>query len=139
MKPCLGLFAAIAVLGVSGCGQMDLTPEGDPSRVLTGQVEIGGDVALPADTVVTVRILDMSAVGMPPLVLGSQTIRNPGIAPVSFRVEYRAEDDVLRRGLNVEARVSFGGKVRFFNLNSYAVTLRNAADSHRINVNPTGP
>lgn len=139
MKSLLGLLAAVAALGLSGCGQLDLTPEGDPSRVLTGEVQIGGEIALPADTVVTVRIIDESAVGMPPLVLGSQTIRNPGVAPISFRVEYRAVDDALRRGLNVEARVSYGGRVRYFNLNRYAVTLGNAADSHRINVNPAGP
>jgi uncharacterized lipoprotein YbaY len=139
MKSMLGLFAAVAALGLSGCGQLDLTPEGDPSRVLTGQVQIGGEIALPADTVVTVRIIDESAVGMPPLVLGSQTIRNPGVAPISFRVEYQAVDDALRRGLNVEARISYGGRVRYFNLNRYAVTLGNAADTHRINVNPAGP
>ena len=76
---------------------------------------------------------------MPPEVLGSQTIRNPGVVPVAFRVEYRAEDDVLRRGLNVEVRVAWGGKVRFVNLNAHAVTYGNAADTHRITVNPVSP
>jgi uncharacterized lipoprotein YbaY len=139
VKPLLCLVALAAALGFAGCGQLDVTPEGDPARVLTGQVQIGEDVPLPADTVVTVRVVDATAVGVPPLVLGSQTIKNPGVAPVSFRVEYRADDDLLRRGLNVEARVSFGGKIRYFNLNRYAVTLGNAADPHRINVNPAGP
>jgi uncharacterized lipoprotein YbaY len=138
MRPLLGILSA-AALALSGCGQLDLTPEGNPSRVLVGQVEIGGDALLPADTVVTVRVVDASAVGMPPQVLGSQTIRNPGIAPVPFRVEYRAEDELLRSGLNVEVRVSYGGKVRYFNLNRYAVTLGNAADTHRIRVNAAGP
>ncbi len=139
MKPILGLLSAVAALGLAGCGQLDLTPEGDPSRVLTGQVEIGESIPLPADAVITVRVVDATAVGMPPQVLGSQTIKNPGVAPVTFRVEYRADDETLRRGLNVEARVSFGGKIRYFNLNRYAVTLGNAADPHRINVNPAGP
>jgi uncharacterized lipoprotein YbaY len=139
VKPLLGLLAAVATLGLSGCGQLDITPEGDPSRVLTGQVEMGDTLALPADTVVTVRVVDATAVGTPPQVLGSQTIKNPGVAPVSFRVEYRADDELLRRGLNVEVRVSFGGKIRYFNQNGYAVTLGNAADPHRINVNPAGP
>jgi uncharacterized lipoprotein YbaY len=139
VKPILGLLSAVAALGLAGCGQLDLTPEGDPSRVLTGQVEIGESIPLPADAVITVRVVDATAVGMPPQVLGSQTIKNPGVAPVTFRVEYRADDETLRRGLNVEARVSFGGKIRYFNLNRYAVTLGNAADPHRINVNPAGP
>ncbi len=136
MKKTLALLAAAASLALAGCGHMDLTPEGDPSRVLTGEVEIGQAVPLPADTVVTVRIVDTSGTGMPPQVLGSQTIRNPGVAPIPFRVEYRAEDDVLRKGLNIEARVSFGGKVQYFNRNNYAVTLGNAADTHRVSVGP---
>jgi uncharacterized lipoprotein YbaY len=133
------LLAAVAVAAFSGCGQLDLAPEGDPSRVLTGEVSWGDPAALPADAMVTVRIVDASRVGMPPDVLGSQTIRNPGAAPVLFRVEYRAVDDVLRRGLNVEVRVSWGGKVRYFNMNGHAVTFGNAADTHRITVNPVGP
>jgi uncharacterized lipoprotein YbaY len=136
LKTALGLLAAAASLILVGCGQLDLTPEGDPLRVLTGEVEVGQAVPLPADTVVTVRIVDTTATGMPPQVLGSQTIRNPGVAPIPFRVEYRAEDDVLRRGLNIEARVSFGGKVQYFNRNNYAVTLGNAADTHRVSVGP---
>jgi uncharacterized lipoprotein YbaY len=132
------LFAAAAALGFAGCGHLDLTPEGSVSRVLTGQVEIGENVALPADTVVTIRVVNTSAVGMPPEVLGSQTISNPGVAPIGFRVEYRADDDLLRSGLNVEARISYGGKLRYFNLNRYAVTLGNAGDLHRINVTPAG-
>jgi uncharacterized lipoprotein YbaY len=139
MRPVCLLLAIGAALGLAGCGQLDLTPEGDPSRVLTGQVEIDGSAALPPDTVVTVRVVDASALGMPPQVIGAQTINNPGNAPVEFRVLYRADDELLRKGLNIEARVSFGGKVRYFNLNRYAVTLGNAADPHRITVNPAGP
>jgi uncharacterized lipoprotein YbaY len=138
MRHPLFLLAAAAI-GLSGCGQLDLTPEGNPSRVVTGQVELGEAAALPADAVVTVRVVDASNLGMPPQVLGSQTISNPGAAPIAFRVEFRAEDEVLRRGLNIEARVSFGGKVRYFNLNRYAVTLGNASDNHRIYANPAGP
>ena len=139
MRHALGFLAAAAALALSGCGQLDLTPEGDPSRVLNGQVEMGASIALPADAVITVRVVDTSNSGMPPEVLGSQTIRSPGAAPVAFRVEYRAEDEVLRRGLFVEARVSIGGKVRYYNLNRNAVTLGNASDTHRIYVNPVGP
>jgi uncharacterized lipoprotein YbaY len=118
---------------------MDLTPEGDPGRVLVGTVDIGEPTALPADATVTVRVVDTSAAGMPPVVLGSQTITNPGVAPVAFRVVYRAEDEDLRLGLNVEARISYGGKVRYYNVYKYAVNLGNAADEHRVSVTPAGP
>ena len=139
MKPRIALLAAAAALALSGCGQMDLTPEGDPGRVLVGSVDIGEQIPLPADATVTVRVVGNSSPGMPPVVLGSQTIANPGVAPVAFRVEYRAEDEVLRQGLNIEARISFGGRVRYYNVNNYAVTLGNAADEHRIVVARTGP
>jgi uncharacterized lipoprotein YbaY len=137
MKSTFAILAAALVL--CGCGQMDLTPEGDPGRVLTGTVDIGEETALPADATVTVRVVDASDATMPPVVLGSQTISDPGVAPIAFRVEYRAVDDLLRQGLNVEARIAYGGKVRYYNLNKYAVTLGNAADAHRIAVVPTGP
>jgi uncharacterized lipoprotein YbaY len=139
MRTLLGSLSVAAALALSGCGQLDLTPEGNPSRVVEGQVEIGEDAALPADTVVTVRIVDASAVGMAPQVLGSQTIKNPGIAPIPFKVEYRAEDEVLRRGLNIEVRISIDGKVRYYNQNHHVVTLGNASEAHRINVTPVGP
>jgi len=129
---------AVAALALSGCGQMDLTPEGDPGRVLTGTVDVGQETALPQDATVTVRVVDMTNSAKPPVVLGSQTIKNPGVAPVRFRVEFRAEDEVLRQGLNVDARISYGGQIRFYNVNKYAVTLGNAADEHRITVVPFG-
>jgi uncharacterized lipoprotein YbaY len=138
MKTTCSLLAATALI-LCGCGQMDLTPEGDPARVLTGTIDVGQETALPQDTTVTVRVVDMSNASMPPVVLGSQTIRNPGVAPIKFRVEYRAEDEVLRVGLNVDARISYDGKVRYYNANKYGVTLGNAADEHRITVVPFGP
>ncbi len=133
MRAPFRLLAVLGILGLVGCGSLEMSTEGDPARVLTGQVDMGEAGDLPADTVVTVRILDNSV--MPPLVLGSQTIKNPGAFPVDFRVEYVAQDEVLRHGLNIEARVSWGGKVRYYNLNSYAVTLGNASDPHRVSVN----
>ena len=139
MRHALGFMAAAAALALAGCGHLELSPEGDPSRVLTGQVELGAPEPLPADAVITVRVVDASNPGMPPEVLGSQTIKNPGAAPIAFRVEYRAEDEVLRRGLNIEARVSIGGRVRYYNLSRYVVTLGNASDPHRIYANPVGP
>ncbi len=139
MKLAHGLLAAFAALALAGCGQLDLTPESDPGRVVTGRVELGDGAALPADAVVTVRVVDASNASMPPMVLGSQTLHVSGDEPIVFRVVYRAEDEVLRLGLNIEARVSSGGKVRYFNRNRHVLTLGNASDTHRITVNPTGP
>jgi uncharacterized lipoprotein YbaY len=133
------LLVAVAAIGaLAGCGSMDFTPEGNSARVLSGEVSIGDAVSLPADAVVTVRVVDTNTQGMPPSILGAQTINNPGASPIPFRVEYQAVDDLLRVGLNIEVRVSYGGKVQYYNRNHYAVTLGNASDSHRITVDRSG-
>ena len=151
----IALFGAAAAGWLAGGGHLDLTPEGNPDRVLTGTVELSSEAALPADAVVVIRILDPSRANVPPptavlgevtakppemsqppTVLGEQTIRNPGQAPVAYRIEYTATDEQLRRGLNIEARVAFGGRVRFSNRNGFAITLLNVSDPHTIVVNP---
>jgi uncharacterized lipoprotein YbaY len=138
MKTARLIIALAALTALAGCGQMDFTPEGNPARVLSGEISLGDAMALPADAVVTVRVVDSNTSGMPPRVLGAQTINNPGASPVTFRVEYNAADELLRLGLNIEVRVSFGGKVQYFNRNHYAVTLGNVSDTHRISVDRSG-
>jgi len=64
--------------------------------------------------------------------LGEQTIKHPGSSPVAYHIEFRAEDEVLRRGLNIEVRISYDGRVRLFNANQYAVTLDDVKDPHPI-------
>jgi uncharacterized lipoprotein YbaY len=137
VKRALAILAAAAAAVLAGCGHLDTTPEGDPARVLIGAVDIGG-AALPPGAVVAVRLVVPQAGDAPLRVLGSQTITDPAASPVAFRIEYLAEDALLRRGLNVEARVSWGGRVRYYNMNGYAVTLGNASDPHRIVVNAVG-
>ena len=56
--------------------------------------------------------------------------------PVSFRIEYTADDAMLRRGLNVEARVSFGGKLRYRTINAHVVTLASSAYRQDVAVQP---
>jgi uncharacterized lipoprotein YbaY len=133
------LVAGAALLLLAGCGQLDLTPEGNPARVLVGQIQLGDAAPLPGDATATVRVVDETASGQPPNVVGTQTLSQLGAPPYDFRVEYRADDALLHRGLNIEVRVSYGGKVRFFNRNHYALTFGNATDIHRVNVDATGP
>ena len=121
-----------------GCGHLDIQAEGDPERVLTGTVNFHAAEPLTSDTVVTVRLIDPAGPAGLPSVLGEKSIENPGSSPVPFRIEYRAEDAVLRRGLQLEARVSIGGKLRFYNVNGYGVTLAKAADPQEVWVTPTG-
>lgn len=130
--------ALVAALLAAGCGHISLQPEGEPDRVLTGTVNFHAAEPMPPDTVVTVRLIDPAGAAGLPMVLGEKTIENPGNPPVPFTIEYRAEDDLLRRGVNLEARVSVGGKLRFYNVNGYGVTLAKATQSQEVWVNPAG-
>lgn len=154
--------AALAAVLAAGCAHLDLEAPGDPNRVLVGTVSFSQPATLPAGAEVLVRIMDphpqalnagvtaLTPPGQMPLlnrpitgsaeVVGSvepeevaeQTIRNPGASPVAYRIEYRAEDDVLRRGLTIEVRISYGGRVQLFNSNQYSLTLADVKDPHPI-------
>jgi uncharacterized lipoprotein YbaY len=133
------LLIGLLSCGAAGCAHIDLTPAGDPMRVLAGEVRLSDGRDLPADAVVTVRVVDSALVGQAPTVYGTQTITAAGPGPIPYRVEYTAEDELLRHGLNVEVRVSFGGRVRYYNVNKHAVTLSTVSDTHVITVDPTRP
>jgi len=125
------------MLLVAGCGHLDVTAPGPVDRVLTGMVNFALEATLPADAVVTVRIIDTSNPANPMNVLGETTITNPGKAPIPFRIEYRADDEVLMHQVKVDARITFGGKLRFYSVAGHPLTLGNAGDSHVVQVEPT--
>jgi len=148
----LFLFAAcIALFAAAGCSHIEITPEGDPHRTVTGTVEFRSEVVLPDDAVVVVRVVDLSGIeqartaakkDLPlgdrakvepvPEVLVEQTIKGPKGASIPFKVEFTADDDLLRHGLNIDARISYGGKVRFRTAVAHALTLGNVEYPHTV-------
>jgi len=149
LTTCAALFAG------AGCADIQVAPEGDPHRSLNGTVEFRADVTLPADAVVVVRVLDMAGIeqqrldatrDLPlgdrakpepvPQVLAEQTINAPKGASIPFHVEFIADDSLLRHGLNVEARISYDGKVRFRTAVAHVVTLGNVEYPHEVWVEP---
>ena len=149
-------FAACATLVVvAGCANVEVAPEGDPHRTLHGTVEFRADVALPADAIVVVRVVDpagfeqmrsAASKDLPlgdrakpepvPQVLAEQTIAAPKGNSVPFSIEFTADDSLLRHGLNIDARISSGGKVRFRTANAHVVTLGNVEYPHAVWVEP---
>ncbi len=137
-SPLLKFFAAFGALCfAAGCGHVDLTPEASRSRVLRGSVLVGQ--ALPAGTEILVRIVAPAgaapaaatdlAVPRPQVaggerILGEfvQTLAAPAAEAVPFQIEFEADDALLRRGVNLEGRVFFNGRVRFRTVNAHAVT-----------------
>ncbi len=153
MKPSpLFLLATLgAILASAACSHLDLTPEGDPERVVNGTVNLRADVTLPPDTVVIVRVIDpadveqthaaassdlpvMNASKPPPVehLLGEKTIAAPAGAPIPFSVAYHADDSLLRHGLNIDVRVSFDGRVQFRTVSAHLLTLSSANYNHEV-------
>jgi len=153
MKNLSPLFWSVALAAgmAAGCGHLDLSPQDDADRVLKGTVAFNGGAVLPDEAVVDVRVVDavpppapVVAPGdttlkrpvpppdSPPEVLGEKTIQHPGTPPIPFEVEYHAEVDQLQRGLNIEVRVSYDGRVRYYNRNGFTVGLNDYTLPHTV-------
>ena len=144
------------LLAATACSHLDLTPESDPDRIVNGTINLRADVVLPPDAVVVVRVIDPAGIGqmraaanldVPTVartapapaaeqVLGEQTIPAAKGPAIPFRIEYRADDSLMRHGLNIDARISFGGRVRFRTGNAHVLTLGNATFPHEVWVEP---
>ena len=148
-------FVSALLLGTAGCGHVDVAPEGNPNRVVTGTVNVRMDLLPPPDSQVVVRIVrpaDTTAAPVSPArdlvigergtherpeqVLAEQVIRAPAAMPVPFRIEFKAGDDELRHGLNIEARISWGGRLRFRNMEAQAISLDTISQPQTVWVEP---
>ena len=131
------IFFALLSLPLSlflgGCAHLDTKPPASAERVLSGVVDHAGE-DLPDGAEVTVRVLDLSRGVERGEVLGEVTIPHVTKLPVSFRVEYRAEDAQLMRTVNVEARISVGGQLRYTTTTGHPITLGNVGDAHIVSV-----
>ncbi|MBC7367830.1 MAG: YbaY family lipoprotein [Undibacterium sp.] len=125
MKTPIRLIALLVCTLVAGCGHLEMTPESDPNRVVTGTVNLRMPTDLPADASVLVRVVEGARGEATLRVLGEQAITRAGEPPVAYRVEFRADDALLRRGVNIEARVSFGGQLRYYNFNAIGLNAGN--------------
>ncbi len=154
--PCLPFFAALLAIVLSaGCGSIELASSGNPDRVLTGTVNAG--VTLPAGAEVTVRLVgtqpandalrpaagDVPVMARPTTpgverIFGehTQVLAAGSVDPVPFRLEYHAEDAVLRRGLNLDVRVSVGGKLKYRTVSAHVVTLASSPFKQDVAVQP---
>jgi uncharacterized lipoprotein YbaY len=151
ISPLFLLTACAALVAGAGCSHIEVVQEGDPNRTVNGTVEFRSDLALPADAVIVVRVVDLAGTeqmlaasnrDLPlgdrakiepvPQVLGEQTITGAKGRSIPFHVEYVAEDSLLRHGLNIDARISFAGKVRFRTAVAHVLTLANAEMPHAV-------
>jgi len=126
MKTIAAVLGVLAAVLVSGCEHLDTTAPSLGDRVLTGVVTNGsGGGPLPDDSEVWIQVVDRGDGVQKGEVLGEQTIKNPGRMPVPFRIEFRAEDPVLRGGVEVEARISVRGRLTYLTKTAHPVTMAN--------------
>lgn len=145
------LPAVMSLVVLTGCGTIDVTPAGSTTRAVAGTIR--GDVPLPAGAEIVVRVIETAnraaaSVGAeipvgdraPPVPVAAQrvlaeqtqTLAAATNEPVPFRIEFEADDATLRRGLNIDARVSTAGRVRFRTVNAHVLTLGSVPFPHEV-------
>lgn len=150
MKRFYLLSVALAIAGFGpGCANLDLARESNPDRVINGMVLPRGTV--PAGAEMAVRLLDLNPREAPKNPLSEMTTAAPRTivpervvaeksftvpaqtgGPIPFQLPYAATDAELRHGLNLEVRISHGGKVRFRSVSAHVVTLGSAPYQHEV-------
>jgi uncharacterized lipoprotein YbaY len=108
-------------------------------------------MTLPPDAVVVVRVVDQAGTELMrtvsnkdlplgdrakpepvPQVLGEQTITSAKGGSIPFHIEFVADDSLLRHGVNIDARISVGGKIRFRTAVAHVITLGNVEYPHAV-------
>ena len=150
----LPLLAALAAVFSAGCSSLDLNREVEVNRVISGTVNIGQ--SFPAGSEVMVRALEMPRAPGPlpagapvdrvPVVpvetiLGDFTVTlgSPAADGLPFRIAIGADDSRLQRGILLESRVMYGGRLRFRTVNAHAVTAQTVALLQHVVLQPAGP
>jgi uncharacterized lipoprotein YbaY len=119
MRALLGLALAPAVCCVAG-------PAEAGSARLTGTVVYRERVALPADSEVEVKLLEIGRAGAPARTLARQVIPRPGQPPIPFELRYDSKAVIPEETYQVEARITVGGRLRFISTRRFAVLTRGA-------------
>lgn len=126
----LPFLLGAGLCALAGCQNIDTTPQPKGDRVLKGTVNYRSDVVLPADAVVTVRLLDISQ--SPVRILSEQTFPWPGSLPIPFQLDYQAEDIQPPQRAGMDARITAGGKLRYYNSTPIPISPNSAEGSFTV-------
>jgi putative lipoprotein len=120
------LLAMLALSAVAACS----APRGD---AVTGTVGYRERMVLPADSVVVVRLDDVTRGPTYPAAISEQRIVPTSNSPIRFAVPYSRTDINPNGTYVVNAWIEQGGRVLFRNANMHQV-LTKSAPSHNIHV-----
>ena len=121
MRLSLVVFGAVALL--AGCATAKKAEPAPDFVTLAGRVVTTDAAPLPADAVVTVRLLDVSWPDEPPKVLAEQSLAQPGNPPVAFTLRYRPSEAERGHRFVLDARIEFSGRLRYYSTASQPVRL----------------
>lgn len=120
---CLTILLAVT----AGCTQLVTDPRSsiaDDSRMVTGTVTYRERIALPANAVVQVQLLDVSLMDVSAKQLAEQTIKPQHQVPIPFKLVYKPGDIDERMTYAVRATIRSGEKLLFVTDRSYPVLTR---------------
>ena len=136
MNKKISFIVLLLVPVLIGCGGLS-----SDSRTVTGTVIYRQKIALPADAVVTVTLIDISRADAPANVVGQQVIETKGKqVPFSFAVSYDASKIEENHSYSVRATIRDGsGKLLFTSDTVMPVITRdNPTEDIEIIVVPVG-
>ena len=105
------------------------TPEGGPESISTafvsGTITYRERIALTPEMTILVELRDVSLADAAAPLVASQTIRNPGQVPISFRLPYDPDDISPRNTYGISARIEEpDGRLIFINDTAHDVITR---------------
>lgn len=101
--------------------------ESTQMRKIAGTVTYRERIALPADAVVKVQLVDVSRADAPAVVIGEQVLQAGGKqVPFAFEIAFDPSKIEASHSYAVQARIEEGGQLRFINDQRYPVITRGA-------------
>jgi putative lipoprotein len=115
------VIASAVLLGAPGC-RSKAPVSGYRGPVVFGSVMYRARMVLPPDAILTVRLLDVTRMDTPNVVLAEKSIFGPGQPPLAFELPYPPAAVRGDRRTVVEARIEVAGRPLFFSTTARAVT-----------------
>jgi putative lipoprotein len=112
-----------------------ITPENDAATTATisGSIMYRERIALGADAVVEVELVDVSLADAPSKIVAEIRLDEPGQVPIPFKVTYDPEAIDERFTYAIQARIYERGELRFTTTTHYPVLTRDSA-SHDLDI-----
>ncbi len=109
------------------------------NAAVTGTVTYLQRIALSDDTVVEVKLLDISIADAEAVTISEQTISNPGQVPIPFELLYDPQVIDPRNTYSVQVRITNGaGELIFINTSAFLVLTQGNPSTVEVIVEPAG-